>query len=151
MRLSLLRSPTWPDPTADRGKHVIEYVLYPHAGRWQDAQTVQRGYEYNNALIAVLTETHKGVLPPVHSFVRLSPANVVLTSIKKAEDSKAWIIQWYESLGKDTEAALTLPRVPQSAVVSNFLEADGSALAIERNSLQVKTPKNSVVTVKVSF
>ena len=46
IRLSLLRSPVWPDPTADRGKHTMEYALYPHAGRWQAARTVRRGYEF---------------------------------------------------------------------------------------------------------
>ncbi|UCE08203.1 MAG: alpha-mannosidase, partial [bacterium] len=30
MRLSLLRSPKWPDPMADMGKHHIEYALFPH-------------------------------------------------------------------------------------------------------------------------
>ena len=33
LRLSLLRSPTWPDPEADRGHHHFSYALYPHAVR----------------------------------------------------------------------------------------------------------------------
>ena len=30
--MSLLRSPTWPDPQADRGEHHIAYALVPTAG-----------------------------------------------------------------------------------------------------------------------
>ncbi len=30
--MSLLRAPTWPDPTADRGEHHIAYALVPTAG-----------------------------------------------------------------------------------------------------------------------
>src|SRR5256885_1805988 len=30
--LTLLRSPGYPDPTADRGRHRFTYSLYPHAG-----------------------------------------------------------------------------------------------------------------------
>ncbi len=63
IRLSLLRSPKSPDPTADRGKHSIEFALYPHKGTWRDAKTVRKGYEFNNPLIAVMTDVHKGVRP----------------------------------------------------------------------------------------
>ena len=33
LRLTLLRSPTWPDPDADQGHHHFSYALYPHSGR----------------------------------------------------------------------------------------------------------------------
>ncbi|NET54065.1 MAG: alpha-mannosidase, partial [Merismopedia sp. SIO2A8] len=37
LRLTLLRSPNWPDPDADQGIHQFTYGLYPHSGRWQGA------------------------------------------------------------------------------------------------------------------
>jgi alpha-mannosidase len=151
MRLSLLRSPKWPDPTADRGKHSIEYALYPHAGSWREANTVQRGYEYNNPLVAVMADAHKGTLPSVHSFVQLGPSNLVLTTIKQAEDSNAWIVQWYESKGQTTEATLVLPQPPKNVVKSNFLEEDKEPLQFNKNTLKVETKKNAVVTLKIYF
>src|SRR5207302_3299090 len=45
LRLSLLRSPAWPDPHADEGHHDFTYSLYPHGGSWREAQSVRRGYE----------------------------------------------------------------------------------------------------------
>ena len=63
MRLSLLRSPKWPDPLADRGTHIIEYSIYPHSGSWLEGKTVQRGYEVNSPLTAVSAERHRGTLP----------------------------------------------------------------------------------------
>ncbi|MBI4810162.1 MAG: alpha-mannosidase, partial [Ignavibacteriales bacterium] len=104
MRLSLLRSPVWPDPTADRGKHSIQYALYPHAGSWQRTQTIRRGYEYNYPPLAIVSDKHKGKLPASHSFIQLQPENLVLTTIKKAEDSEAWIFQWYDAKGEESEA-----------------------------------------------
>ena len=68
MRLSLLRSPKWPDPTADRGEHVIEYSIYGHKGGWEEGRTVQRGYELNTPLIPVMVEPRRGKLPPAGSF-----------------------------------------------------------------------------------
>ncbi|MBI3586120.1 MAG: alpha-mannosidase [Ignavibacteriales bacterium] len=151
IRLSLLRSSKWPDPTADRGKHSIEYSLYPHTGNWKDANTVQRGYEYNYPLVVTATDAHKGTLPGTKSFVELSPSNLVLTTIKKAEDSNAWIVQWYDAEGKDTEGTLTLPRTPKKVVTSNFLEEDGTPLELMKNSVKLKTKKNSVTTLKVYY
>ena len=149
IRLSLLRSPKWPDPTADRGKHTIEYALYPHAGRWRDASTFRRGAEYNVPLLAIVTDRHRGLRLTPPSFVKLAPERYVLSSIKKAEDSAAWIIQWYDAKGEDGVAELTLPFTPKRAFVTSFLEEDGASLPFEKNVLRVPTRKNAIVTVKV--
>jgi alpha-mannosidase len=151
IRLSLLRSPKWPDPTADRGKHSIEYSLYPHKGTWKEANTEDRGYNFNNPLIVLTATAHKGKLSESNSFVKLEPSNLVLTTIKKAEESDAWIIQWYDSRGEETEATLTLPLPPKSVVTSNFLEEDGKQVVFEKNIVKVTTKKNGIVTVKVTF
>ena len=37
LTLSLLRSPLYPDPTADEGEHHFTYSLLPHAGDWTEA------------------------------------------------------------------------------------------------------------------
>ena len=86
LRLSLLRSSTWPDPDADRGHHDFSYSLYPHAGTWKQALTVRRGYEFNYKLKAEQIEAHEGSLSPQLSFLSTAPENVVLTAMKKAED-----------------------------------------------------------------
>jgi alpha-mannosidase len=151
IRLSLLRSPVWPDPTADRGKHSIQYSLYPHAGKWEDAKTVQRGYEYNTPLIAMITEKQNGPLTSEQVLVKILPDNLILTSIKKAEDTDAWIYQWYDATGVESEATLTLPKSPKKAVVSNFMEEDGIPVSISGNSIKVPTKKHGVVTIKVYY
>jgi alpha-mannosidase len=151
MRLSLLRSPKWPDPTADRGKHAIAYALLPHAGSWKEANIIRRGYEFNNPLIASREPAHKGPFGPAQSFVSLAPANVVLSTVKKAEDGDAWIVQWFEFAGQETNASLTLPGKPKKVVMTNFLEKDGESVPVKGNVVSVVTKKNSVVTLKVTF
>ena len=151
IRLSLLRSPEWPDPTADRGKHTIEYSFYPHTGRALTSNTVKRGYEFNYPLIPVMGTTHKGKLPLGQSFVHIEPENLVLTSIKKAEDSDAWVIQWYDAKGTGADGVLTLPQEPKNIVQTNFLEDDGTPLSFVKNTVKVRTEKNSITTIKVTF
>jgi len=147
----LLRSPKWPDPTADRGKHSMEYALYPHQGRWQAAQTLRSGYEYNAPLLAILADVHKGKLAPSVSFVRLEPANLVLTTVKKAEDSNAWIVQWYNTAPSEAEAVLTLPKKPAKVFTSNFLEETRAPVHFDSHVIRVKTPKSGVMTLRITF
>lgn len=106
MRLSLLRSPVWPDPTADRGEHEIKYSIYSHPGSWKDGGTVREGYDYNYPLIVYLGTVHNGTLPSSQSFFNLTPSNLVLTVVKVAEKSDAWVIQWYDTSGVNSKADL---------------------------------------------
>jgi len=151
IRLSLLRSPVWPDPTADRGKHTMEYALYPHAGRWQAARTVRRGYEYNTPLIATITGSRTGTLPLKNSFIGFGPENLVLATIKKAEDSPAWVVQWYDAAGTGGEALLTLPATPKKVVNSDFLENDLEVIPNDANIVRVPTRPGGIRTIKVYY
>jgi alpha-mannosidase len=151
IRLSLLRSPKWPDPTADRGKHSIEYALLPHDGPVLESNVIHEGYEYNNPLIGIITSAHKAELPQSFSFVRLEPSNMILTDVKKAEESGAWIIQWYDASGKGGDAVLTLPRIPTGVSTANFMEEGGATVPFSKNTVKVRTKPHSVVTLKVSF
>ncbi len=151
-QLSLLRSPKWPDPTADRGKHSIDYALYPHEGRVGSSMTVHRGYEYNNPLIPVMAAKGSArTLPASHSFVALSPGSLILTTVKKAEDEDAWIIQWYDAEGKDADGELTLPKAPSKVVLSDALEGTGTPVPSNGTTVRVHTKKHSMVTLKVTF
>ncbi len=149
MRLSLLRSPTWPDPTADRGKHAISYALYPHTGDWVAAASYQRGYEFNTPLLARITTTHAGRLPVSSSFVSIAPSHFVLTSLKQAEDGPAWVMQWYDVTGEGGDAVLRLPARPRKVVMTDFVEDDGAPVTNAGAMVTVPTPPHGIMTLKV--
>ncbi len=152
IRLSLLRSPKWPDPTADRGEHFIEYSIYPHSGNCLEGKTLQQGYQYNFPLITFLTDLHKGALPSEKSFVKISPPNVILTSTKKSDDeSNAWILQLYESKGSDCELTINLPFIPKNVYRTNFLEEEQESLTFKKNMIKIQLKANEIVTIKVSI
>ena len=131
LRLSLLRSPTWPDPDADRGHHHFTYALYPHAGDWKQALTVRQGYDFNYRLKAMQVGTHSGTLPAEHSFVTVQPETVVLTAMKKTEDGNGLILRLYEWAGKSGAVEVHLPQGATAATVTNLMEqAEGSPLTV---------------------
>ncbi len=153
LRISLLRSPTDPDPNADRGHHHFSYALYPHAGNWKQALTVRRGYEYNYKLQGMQVEAHAGTLPARHSFVTVEAENVVLTAVKKAEDGDSLILRFYEWAGRDGEVRLQVPEGAKSAKLANLLEVpEGSPLPIKRGDMiDVPIHPFEIVTVGVEY
>ena len=150
LRLSLLRSPKWPDPTADRGNHSFEYSIYPHQKRVEESKTVHKGYEFNYPLLYVIEDIHEGSLPVKNSFIQIIPENVILTSIKKAEENpRELIFTIYESTGKDSECNLILPFTPSKVYESNFLEENQKEILFEKNSVKFRLRKNSIKVLKV--
>jgi len=114
LRLTLLRSSNWPDSEADKGFHEFTYTLYPHAGSWESAHTVRRGYELNIPLQVILNPVNENPLenPPLStgkdglgvSFLDLSSENLILMALKPSEDDpEQLILRCYECHGETAE------------------------------------------------
>lgn len=152
LRLTLLRSPKWPDPDADMGHHHFHYALYPHAGTWKDALTVRHGYEYNYPLTAQVTSAHGGSLPTTHSFASVEPENVVLTAVKKAEDANGLILRVYEWAGKEGTVTFHVPAGATGATITNMQETpEGSALQVSGEVVTAPIHPYEILTVRVDY
>lgn len=160
MRLSLLRSPKWPDPMADMGKHRIEYALYPHEHCWKGGGTMQKAYEYNYPLVTKMVNSHKGKLPKRYSFISIEPSNIILHTIKRAEPALSFssnpsvsedilVLRLFEAYGKATDAVISFPQQVKQAKLSNILEEDGENLVVAGNQVKVKLAAHRIATIKV--
>ena len=111
IRLTLLRGSTWPDEQADKGVSEFTCAVYPHAGNWQEAGTVRRGYELNLPLLVKMlpkleANCHK-TLPVVGKLLDLSAENLVLMAFKQSEDNpNLWILRCYECHGEEAKLEL---------------------------------------------
>lgn len=153
IRLTLLRSPTSPDPHADQGFHEMTYAMYPHAGDWRQAETELRAYELNYRLIPVATMAHAGPLPAAHSFVQIEPKNVILTAIKKAEDDNSVIFRFFEFEGQPAQVRLRLPEAAIGASQTNLMEKEEKTLPLLSDGKEVSLSigRYEIASVKVSF
>jgi len=151
MRITLLRCPTSPDPDCDVGWHRFSISLYPHAGDWRQAETVRRGYEFNYPMLVLLEPAHPGELPGQISFLRIEPANVVLSAVKKAEDSDELVLRWYEIHGERAAATITLPKDAKSACETDLLERETHPVRIADRTLTLETGPFEIKTVRVRF
>jgi alpha-mannosidase len=152
LRLSLLRSPVYPDPDADRGHQSFTFSLYPHDGSWQQALTVRRGYEFNYTLTAMQVEQHAGSLGSAKSFVQVDDDQVVLTAMKKAEDANGLILRLYDWSGKPSTARIVLPGEPVAASEVNLMEKPtGVKFVIDNNAALVPMMPYAIETIRVEF
>ena len=153
LRLSLLRSPTWPDPEADQGTHEFTYSLYPHGGTWREAMTVRRGYELNYPLFGVSTTQHAGPLAATKSFFGAAEDNVVITAVKKDGDDNSLIIRYYEWAGKKGNVHIMLPQAAKAAWETNLMEAPQTPIGLDSAGKLVVIPTNpyEIKTVKVQL
>jgi alpha-mannosidase len=152
LRISLLRSPIWPDPDADRGHHHFTYALYPHGGDWKQALTVRHGYEYNYQLQAMQVQAHSGSLPAQFAYVTVKPENVVLTALKKAEDSNALIFRVYEWAGKSGDVEIHVPKGATGATETNLMEnPEGSALNLAGDTVTATIHPYEILTLRVDY
>ena len=153
LRLSLLRSPTWPDPEADRGHHSFNYALYPHRGNWKQALTVRRGYQFNYGLLATQVEAHNGTLPAARSYVDIKEPNVVLTAVKKSEDSDSLLLRLYEWAGKDGDIHINVPSGAVAAQLTNLMEKPEEKLLPVTSAGQIAVPVHpyEIVSIRVDY
>jgi alpha-mannosidase len=152
LRLSLLRSPTWPDPVADRGHQHFSYALYPHVRTWKQALTERAGYEYNYQLRAMQVESHTGSLPAEHSYLSVAPENVVLTAVKKAEDNNGLIFRVFEWAGKESEVTFTVPPGATSASETNLMEKSvGTPLSLAGDKVAIPIRPYEILSLRVDY
>jgi alpha-mannosidase len=152
LRLTLLRSPTWPDPDADREHHHFSYALYPHAGDWKEALTVRHGYEFNYKLRAMQVQAHAGDMQPEHSFASIAEKNVTLTAVKKTESGDGLVLRFYEWAGKGGDVTLTVPPGATGATVVNLMEKpEGAPIAVTGDHVTVPVSPFEIQTVQVNY
>jgi alpha-mannosidase len=144
MRITLLRAPKEPDPDADMGRHSFAYAVMPHAGGWREAGVAAEARRFNSPLVWAQT----GLSLP--SFASVDDPNLVLDTIKQAEDSKAVLIRLVEMHGGRGTARLRLGFPFTQARSCNLLEDPGPALPAVAGSVELAYRPHQVVSLLVS-
>ncbi|OPZ94469.1 MAG: hypothetical protein BWY71_02394 [Planctomycetes bacterium ADurb.Bin412] len=157
-----------------KGHHSWRFALVPHEGSWQQALSYRQAHEQQVPLLAyspwynlsrggVSTEAvpsrltgppaYFGTLPlqleeataqPVQSFVSVSPANVVLSSLRlipsgDGDAKQQYELRVYETAGQAAEVTIQFAAAIQQVRQVNFLgDPLDSAGKIETNGKEVR-------------
>src|SRR6185437_7148175 len=133
VRLSLLRSPRYPDPMADQGIHTHEYAIVVGS---DVAEATRAGIEVNTPL-------RERAGSPVEPLVKVEGDGVVVSAIKLAGDrSGDLIVRLYEPGGRRACAKVT--------VASEYGPARAVSLLEESIDAPVGAPPESDGTVRLA-
>jgi alpha-mannosidase len=140
LRISLLRSPKSPDPEADMGTHEFAYALLPHAGGWREGGVLREAVLFN----APLRRTTGLATEPFATV----DGDLVLDTIKRAEDSDDVVLRLYEPYGGRGVARVRI--AASRARRANLLEDDGEDLTIDEGAIVIPFGPREIITMKVT-
>lgn len=151
LRLSLLRSPKAPDPTCDMGRHFFSYVLLPHFDQIQHSDVVAAAYAVNAKPWVVEVSGGQQGLKVLPQFVRVDDRNLVVESVKKAEDHAFRIVRLYECHNSRGTARLSCALPVKRAWKCDLNETQGQPLEIVDGSVQLEYKPFEILTVMLEL
>jgi alpha-mannosidase len=152
IRISLLRSPTSPDPEADQGEHRFAYSLLPHVDGWNE-RTIGAAYALNDPIIVAggdkFAASADDVEPVLQSLVAADQPNVVIETVKRAEDGDGVIVRLYESHRQRGSVTLRTGFPLKAAWQANLLEDNEEPVAVDGNEIRLTLRPYQIMTLRL--
>ena len=139
-----------PDALELNRDYVFEYAVQHGDGDWKESEAYKQGQEYCYLPLALQTSGN-GNLPRNYSFLKLSPTNLLLSTIKKAEKENQLILRFFESKGETTEAEIELFREIKKCSITDLLERKIYELKPEGRKIKLKVKPFEIITLKIEI
>ncbi len=118
IRLTLLRSPTYPWAEADQGEHRFRYAIMPHDGLGAVSAAAE-AFNHPLAPVAGVGEGEGVALSPPLS---IDNDAIAIEAVKRAEDGSGLVVRLWERHGARQMAQLTLDAAIDTAREVDLLE-----------------------------
>ncbi len=147
IRLSLLRSPTNPDPDADQR---AQHFAYRFTADTTLQNTVRSAYTFNDPGFTVEGVSTQGKAASFHLIDLIEPEIVQVETVKRAEDDNGVIIRLYEYTRNRSTIKLRLGFPVREAYITNLLEENQSQLEVtEGGTITFPVTPFQIVTLRV--
>ncbi|HWO54103.1 MAG TPA: alpha-mannosidase [Paenibacillus cookii] len=153
IRLSLIKSAVYPDGNADQGLHEFTYSLYPHGGGWYEAGTHQAACELNAPLMAAGISGGTG-LPEALGMLSVNARNVMIDTVKKAEDGNTLIVRLYEFGGIRTKTEVEIDPYlgpVRSAAETDLMEEHPVPLPVDGRKIELAFAPYEIKTLNIAI
>jgi alpha-mannosidase len=145
LRLTLLRSPRYPDPAADRGRRTLRYSLWTHDGDAHAAGLEQQGLRLEHPLRLAAS----GVEPVVT--IDRPDTSIVIGAVKRADDDSGdLIVRLWESRGVRATARLLVRDGIGAAASCDLLERQEHSLEHDGIGVAVQLDPFRIATVRIA-
>ncbi|MCC5828867.1 MAG: alpha-mannosidase [Phycisphaeraceae bacterium] len=143
IHISLLRAPAHPDPDADQGEHRFSYAVFPHIGDWRIGGVVAEAVRFNHPMV-----WGRGGGAPVVWF-EVNDENLLLDTVKKAEDDDGLVLRFFERHGGRGEARVRVNVPFHQAVFCNGLEDEGEPIPRDGDLLSIPYQPWKIISIKL--
>jgi mannosylglycerate hydrolase len=129
---------------------VFEYAIMPHAGNWKDSRIMGQAEKFNTSPIAYqLTPSDHGDLPVSNNLLEVSPSNLVVSTLKKPENGKGFLIRLYNPTDKQESITLGMHNGITSAAICNLIEEEKEHIEVKNNKINLKLNKGEIKTLRM--
>ena len=154
LRMSLIRTSYSPDPMPDQGRHEILYALYPHSGDWKKALAFRVGHELNHPLRAYavlnpLKVSDGPCEPEEKSILQIKPENVVVSCLKKSENSDDIIVRIYDATGDGASVEAKFNLNIKEVFEVDFMETPIRALKVKNGAILLRLNPSEIKTLRI--
>lgn len=130
----------------------LHFAVTSHPKGWREGNVTQFGWEHNAPLMArYIGDSQSGPLPTARaSFSEGLPKNVILQTLKQAEDGTGYVVRFYETEGRATEVVWSgLPLKVSQVQVTNLVESTTGNVKVEGGKMRFTIGPWQFVTVRV--
>ena len=150
LRLTALKGAMFPDPEADLGEHCFTYSLLPHRGDWRNG-TVPAAYGLNNPLIVhrVQGKPQGTVEADRNSLVYVDVPQIIIETVKQAEDGDGLIVRLYEHERTQQVFDLHAGFPLAEAWRCNLLEENEACLDVQVDRVTLRAQPYQIMTIRL--
>ena len=148
MKLTVLKCSQYPNEEADQGAHKLTYSIMAYEGDFREAGVINEAYALNQPLAVAEVPANKGILSEEFSLVGCDKANVIVETVKKAEDDDGMIVRMYDAFNRRANATVTVAEGFKKAYLCDLMENEIEQLELSDNKVTVPVSNFEIITLK---
>ena len=131
---------------------LFRYSLTTHEGDWRDGGCARFGWGVTNPFIvdSVHGKRSGSLAHDTMSFCSVDKPNILLTTLKRAENGDGIILRLIETVGKETTASIMLPHLSVvEALMANLVEEDKGQAPFSEHEVTVSLKAFGITTIRI--
>jgi len=105
--------------------------------------------QFNQPLVSVPIPQQNGIMPESYSFVNCDSRNIMIDTVKKAEDSNDIIIRLYDTFDRKSEVKLSFGFDVKKVYICDMLENNEKEIEVCDNCAEINVSNFEIVTLRI--
>ncbi|MDX1700039.1 MAG: glycoside hydrolase family 38 C-terminal domain-containing protein, partial [Melioribacteraceae bacterium] len=132
------------------GDHHYFFSFTSHRSGWENGLKLGKGANEKLFVVVNPKQYNDSFLPEQESFFSVDRENVIVSTIKKAEDDNSVIVRIYDLSGESEQIELNCNRDILNAIRTNLIEEGNEELESNQKSVSLNLGKYSIETIKLT-